>query len=231
MFFGNLFVFFQFQGKNHIDEATRTIVFSVLIGVGFLGVLFLVALRPLEDTRVVNGNDNEVDDELESSSSGVVAAFKNSINLFVTREMLLLSLTFFYTGECVLWTKRAFWKALFISAPFFDEIENLFLFDISRLRAFVLQRCLFTEHRVHSSHWRVSETARWAFGNIHWCRWSLWRSFIWSFRSSHRKQNRPRSHCYSRIYSSYSRFLLDIPELAKQRKFGRYNRHRWAYAL
>lgn len=102
MFFGNLFVFFQFQGKNHIDEATRTIVFSVLIGVGFLGVLFLVALRPLEDTRVVNGNDNEVDDELESSSSGVVAAFKNSINLFVTREMLLLSLTFFYTGECVL---------------------------------------------------------------------------------------------------------------------------------
>lgn len=98
MFFGNLFVYFQFQGKTHIDEATRTLVFSVLIGVGFLGVLFLFALRPLQDTQVVNGNDNEADDELESTSSGVVIAFKNSVDLFCTKEMLLLSLTFFYTG-------------------------------------------------------------------------------------------------------------------------------------
>lgn len=99
MFFGNLFVYFQFQGKTHIDEATRTLVFSVLIGVGFLGVFFLIALRPLQDTHVVNGSDGDADDELETSSSnGVVSAFKNSVNLFFTREMLLLSLTFFYTG-------------------------------------------------------------------------------------------------------------------------------------
>lgn len=99
MFFGNLFVYFQFQGKSHIDEATRTLVFSVLIGVGFLGFFFLMALRPIEDTRVVNGSDNEVDDELNSSSSGVIIAFKNSINLFCKKEMLLLSLCFFYTGK------------------------------------------------------------------------------------------------------------------------------------
>lgn len=100
MFFGNLFVYFQFQGKTHIDVATRNVVFSVLIGVGILGFFFLTALRPIKDTRVINGNDNEVDDdELENSSSGVITAFKNSINLFFTREMLLLSLTFFYTGK------------------------------------------------------------------------------------------------------------------------------------
>lgn len=99
MFFGNLFVYFQFQGKNHIDEATRTLVFSVLIGVGFLGFFFLAALRPIEDTPVVNGNDLEADDELESAKKGLVAVFKNSLNLFFTKEMLLLSLTFFYTGE------------------------------------------------------------------------------------------------------------------------------------
>lgn len=99
MFFGNLFVYFQFQGKNHIDEATRTLVFSVLIGVGFLGFFFLGALRPIEDTRVVNGSETEVDDELESASRGVIAVFKNSLNLFFTKEMLLLSLTFFYTGK------------------------------------------------------------------------------------------------------------------------------------
>lgn len=101
MFFGNLFVYFQFQGKTHIDEATRTMVFSVLIGVGILGFFFLTALRPVDDIRVVNGTDNvEVDDELENSpSNGVKVAFKNSVDLFFTKEMLLLSLTFFYTGE------------------------------------------------------------------------------------------------------------------------------------
>jgi hypothetical protein len=101
MFFGNLFVYFQFQGKNHIDEHTRTLVFSVLIGVGILGFFFLTALRPIEDNRVVHANDIEADDELEKPSSGVAMAFKNSINLFFTKEMLLLSLTFFYTGESI----------------------------------------------------------------------------------------------------------------------------------
>jgi len=76
-------------------------VFSVLIGVGFIGLFFLMALRPAQDTRVVNGNDNGADDdELASSvSNSVITVFKGSVNLFFTREMLLLSLTFFYTGK------------------------------------------------------------------------------------------------------------------------------------
>lgn len=75
-------------------------VFSVLIGVGILGFFFLTALRPVNDISVVNGTDNEVDDELDNSpSNGVKVAFKNSVDLFFTKEMLLLSLTFFYTGE------------------------------------------------------------------------------------------------------------------------------------
>lgn len=97
MFFGNLFVFFQFQGKTHIDQETRTLVFSVLIGVGILGFFFLTALRSVADTQVVNAND--ADDELDNKPIGVVAIFKSSVNLFTTKEMLLLSLTFFYTGK------------------------------------------------------------------------------------------------------------------------------------
>lgn len=99
MFFGNLFVFFQFQGKTHIDEQTRTLVFSVLIAVGILGFLFLTALRPVHDTQVSHANDIEADDDLEKPSNGVVVAFRNSVKLFFTKEMLLLSLTFFYTGK------------------------------------------------------------------------------------------------------------------------------------
>lgn len=71
-----------------------------MIGVGILGFFFLTALRPVNDISVVNGTDNEVDDELDNSpSNGVKVAFKNSVDLFFTKEMLLLSLTFFYTGE------------------------------------------------------------------------------------------------------------------------------------
>lgn len=113
MFFGNLFVYFQFQGKTHIDEQTRTLVFSVLIGVGILGFFFLTALRPLEDNRVVHASDIEADDELERPS-GVAMVFKSSINLFFTKEMLLLSLTFFYTGNKLL-GGRGVWEELLIS--------------------------------------------------------------------------------------------------------------------
>lgn len=102
MFFGNLFVFFQFQGKTHIDQETRTLVFSVLIAVGILGFVFLAVLRPIPTTQVVHANDCEDDkeeDEQNSASNSMLIAFKSSIRLFFTRDMILLSITFFYTGN------------------------------------------------------------------------------------------------------------------------------------
>ncbi|XP_052867864.1 UNC93-like protein MFSD11 isoform X1 [Anopheles cruzii] len=90
MFFGNLLVFFTFQGKTHIDEETRTIVFSVLIVVGILGTIMLACLRhpatdhnaPIELTQAVRPKE----------------AFINAIRLFKTKRMMLLSITFVYTG-------------------------------------------------------------------------------------------------------------------------------------
>lgn len=42
---GNLFVFFLFQGKERIEQDTRTILYSVLLVVGVSG-LILLALMP-----------------------------------------------------------------------------------------------------------------------------------------------------------------------------------------
>ncbi|GLV35039.1 uncharacterized protein CBL_09520 [Carabus blaptoides fortunei] len=87
MFFGNLFVYIQFQGKEEITEDMRVIVFWVLIAVSIVGLLFLLILRPAVNT---SSEDIVVTKPLD--------ALRNAGNLFVTRDMLLLCITFFYTG-------------------------------------------------------------------------------------------------------------------------------------
>lgn len=102
MFFGNLFVYFQFQGKTHIEEDTRRVVFSVLIAVAILGVIFLSTLKNTKHFEVVAANDLDVDlqEPRASLKDNVVREFKAAIKLFTTRDMLLLSVTFLYTGGC-----------------------------------------------------------------------------------------------------------------------------------
>lgn len=48
LFFGNLFVFFKFQGKTVIDSETRIFVFIVLTIVAALGVLSMFLLKNLK---------------------------------------------------------------------------------------------------------------------------------------------------------------------------------------
>lgn len=94
---GNLFVFFQFQGKDHIDASTRNIVFTVLISVAIVGVVFFCVLRRVHHTFEETERDREL--EYESNSNGIVGAFVKAIRLFFTRNMLLLCITFLYTGN------------------------------------------------------------------------------------------------------------------------------------
>ncbi|PSN49745.1 hypothetical protein C0J52_08485, partial [Blattella germanica] len=89
MFFGNLFVYFKFQGKTHIDSETRTIVFIVLLVVAAIGIVFLLLLRPAQSP------DGEL---ARREDGGPMNALKRAFALLVTKEMLLLSITFFYTG-------------------------------------------------------------------------------------------------------------------------------------
>ncbi|KAL4709904.1 hypothetical protein ACJJTC_003867 [Scirpophaga incertulas] len=95
LFFGNLFVFIKFQGKSHIDVETRNVVFGALSGVCALGIIFLVMLRP---TRRANTLEDAKDDNVRHEEEGPLDAFKGALKLFCTRDMLLLSVTFIYTG-------------------------------------------------------------------------------------------------------------------------------------
>lgn len=97
LFLGNTFVFFVFQGKAEIDASTRTLVFTVLIAVAVIGVIFLAMLRlpTIPDTvSAMETDDKELEIQL-----GPLDAFKNAVAFFFTKDMLLLSVCFVYTGE------------------------------------------------------------------------------------------------------------------------------------
>lgn len=98
MFLGNLFVYFQFQGKTHIDLNTRQLVFGVLIGVAIIGVIFLATLRRSSQKERNSIENIEKEDTTEVEPDGMIGAFKKAIKLFFTPRMMLLSLTFIYTG-------------------------------------------------------------------------------------------------------------------------------------
>ncbi|PNF26549.1 UNC93-like protein MFSD11 [Cryptotermes secundus] len=89
MFFGNLFVYFQFQGKTHIDAHTRLSVFIVLLIIAAVGIVFLLILRPAQSP------DGEM---VQKEEGGPLNALRRAFALLITKEMILLSVTFFYTG-------------------------------------------------------------------------------------------------------------------------------------
>lgn len=91
MFLGNTFVFFVFHDKNHLDESTRTLVFTVLITVCFLGTLLFLLLRSSVNSE---GTKNEQGETLSP-----IQEIKNSMSLFLTEDMCLLNMSFFFTGK------------------------------------------------------------------------------------------------------------------------------------
>ncbi|KAG5888104.1 hypothetical protein JTB14_021901 [Gonioctena quinquepunctata] len=92
MFIGNLFVYFAFKGKDKIDKDTRTVVIWTLSAVALCGVGLLLFLpRATKESE----DDEEVREEIPE---GPVQAFLGAVKLFLTADMLLLSITFLYTG-------------------------------------------------------------------------------------------------------------------------------------
>ncbi|XP_031558594.1 UNC93-like protein MFSD11 [Actinia tenebrosa] len=102
LLFGNLFVFIMFPGKQNIDDHTRTtvfIVFSAVCGIGIL-LLFLLRKPPLIAEKVLHDIEGKTSPRTPHATSkpGPLAALKTSFRLFMTKDMILLSLCFAYTG-------------------------------------------------------------------------------------------------------------------------------------
>ncbi|XP_071429607.1 UNC93-like protein MFSD11 [Pithys albifrons albifrons] len=103
LFFGNLYIYFAWQGKTHISESDRRTVFIALTVISLVGTVLFFLIRKQEDTKAP-GDEDSANEILGESSSArntmmrAVAAFKNSITLSFTKKMMLLSVTTGYTG-------------------------------------------------------------------------------------------------------------------------------------
>ncbi|XP_035210006.1 UNC93-like protein MFSD11 [Stegodyphus dumicola] len=94
LLFGNIFVYFQFQGLSEIDERSRFVVYGVLLGISLAGVSLLLCLRS-------STSDSATLTDLTSTGSenvGALVELKKAFTLFKSKEMILLAITFIYTG-------------------------------------------------------------------------------------------------------------------------------------
>ncbi|XP_057572825.1 UNC93-like protein MFSD11 isoform X2 [Hippopotamus amphibius kiboko] len=104
LFFGNLYIYFAWQGKTQISESDRRTVFIALTVISLVGtVLFFLIRKPdseniLGEDESSDDQDMEVNESAQNNMTKAVDAFKKSLKLCVTKEMLLLSITTAYTG-------------------------------------------------------------------------------------------------------------------------------------
>ncbi|KAJ8389166.1 hypothetical protein AAFF_G00123720 [Aldrovandia affinis] len=109
LFFGNLYIYLAWQGKGLITDKDRQTVFISLTVISLVGsFLFFLIQRPEPEAMLSEASESLVQTENSDNSSVVVApqglwsqaldAFKKAIQLSVTKEMLLLSLSIAYTG-------------------------------------------------------------------------------------------------------------------------------------
>jgi len=105
-FIGNTFAYFMFAGQEFITTETRTIVGAVLLGLTIAGVATMLLLRPTTWITVSSSSQSESPSQ----------ALKSAGAFFVTKDMLLLSLTFFYTG-----LQLSFWSAVYPTSVGFTK--------------------------------------------------------------------------------------------------------------
>jgi len=87
IFIGNMFAYFMFTGEEFISSSVRTTVGVVLLSITGAGVLTMLVLRPTPWAR-----------DRTASNESPTTALRSSGRLFLTKDMMMLSVTFFYTG-------------------------------------------------------------------------------------------------------------------------------------
>uniref|UniRef100_A0A6Q2Y6I4 UNC93-like protein MFSD11 n=1 Tax=Esox lucius TaxID=8010 RepID=A0A6Q2Y6I4_ESOLU len=100
LFFGNIYIYFAWQGHVHITDKDRQTVFISLTVISLVGsFLFFLIQRPEPEATPSEASESLPAESTESGSLAVcVFLAEKALQLSVTKEMLLLSISIAYTG-------------------------------------------------------------------------------------------------------------------------------------
>ncbi|XP_039280863.1 UNC93-like protein MFSD11 isoform X2 [Nilaparvata lugens] len=85
-FYGNIYAYFELDGKVYIDRATRHLLIYVLTGISSVSILMFMLLRPVKKEQEI------------AESEGPITALKKTWAVFTTKDMLILCIMFLYVG-------------------------------------------------------------------------------------------------------------------------------------
>ncbi|CAG9837658.1 unnamed protein product [Diabrotica balteata] len=89
MIIGNIIVMCEFNGTNKINKNRRILVLAILAGVCTVGSLLFMLLPKYKKEKVSKETYSKI---------GAMESFTNTVKLFITKDMLLLSVSFLYGG-------------------------------------------------------------------------------------------------------------------------------------
>ncbi|XP_075212867.1 UNC93-like protein MFSD11 isoform X3 [Lycorma delicatula] len=90
-FLGNIFTYYKLQGKEYIEQESRTLIICFLSTLSALATILFAFLRPIKkNTTQIN----------QLKQINPCKELKKTWRVFTTKEMLVLSIVFLYTGGC-----------------------------------------------------------------------------------------------------------------------------------
>ncbi|KAF7659076.1 hypothetical protein LDENG_00003680 [Lucifuga dentata] len=137
LLFGNLYIYFAWQGHSHITDRDRQTVFISLTVISLVGCfLFFLIQKPDPESPPAEATEPLLRAEsMESSSTAVspqsslcsqaVDAFGKACKLFITKEMLLLSTSIAYTGLELTFFSGVYGTCIGAMAQFGNDAKSL----------------------------------------------------------------------------------------------------------
>ncbi|XP_014049248.1 UNC93-like protein MFSD11 [Salmo salar] len=136
LFFGNMYIYFAWHGHVHISDKDRQTVFISLTVISLVGsFLFFLIQKPEPEATPSEASESLLQTESTESSSIVVAtpglgsqaldAFKKALQLSVTKEMLLLSISIAYTGLELTFYSGVYGTCIGAMTQFGDDAKSL----------------------------------------------------------------------------------------------------------
>ncbi|KAM9472289.1 UNC93-like protein MFSD11 [Salvelinus alpinus] len=136
LFFGNMYIYFAWHGHVHISDKDRQTVFISLTVISLVGsFLFFLIQKPEPEATPSEASESLLQTESTESTSIVVAtpglrsqaldAFKKALQLSVTKEMLLLSISIAYTGLELTFYSGVYGTCIGAMTQFGDDAKSL----------------------------------------------------------------------------------------------------------